>query len=385
MDESDRQQPTEPGESVITLEDVTSCAETENGDRTQPTELGEDGTMREYITPLFSTETEGTGDTQATCSHVESMADSERQQPTAPDKTAIMVDAATRIAEVEDEDRQQPTAPNKTAIMVDAATRLAEVEDEDRQQPTEPNKTAIMVDAATRLAEGEDEDRQQPTEPGENGIMLEDVTHIASTETEGSDDTQAARSQSCGAWKPCMFAKWLWGIIYDKDNGDFTRLDLVLGVVSIIIYFVDIGSDVRLAVGYFQDGQWIYGGLTTAFIVVAYICLLALWLYRHEHGDDQSRLWWICRHFLAILGLIPVVATLESMYYGWRCRTRQSDKTKYIYVAAAPADLRLAESFLESAPQLCFQLYVVFKGDDDDSAGTLLFNAGGSTDSGWLC
>nr|KAG5713011.1 hypothetical protein BaRGS_021805 [Batillaria attramentaria] len=101
-----------------------------------------------------------------------------------------------------------------------------------------------------------------------------------------------------------MFAKWLWGIIYDKENGDFTRLDLVLGVVSIIIYFVDIG-------------------------------------------------------------------TLESMYYGWRCRTRQSDKTKYIYVAAAPADLRLAESFLEAAPQLCFQLYVVFRGDDDDSGGSV--------------
>nr|KAG5713009.1 hypothetical protein BaRGS_021803 [Batillaria attramentaria] len=77
-----------------------------------------------------------------------------------------------------------------------------------------------------------------------------------------------------------------------------------------------------------------------------------------------------------------LMRTLESMYYGWRCRTRQNDKTKYDSVATTPACLRLFESFLEAAPQLCFQLYVVFRGVDDESGGTLLFNAGVNTDSG---
>ncbi|KAK7505718.1 hypothetical protein BaRGS_00002989 [Batillaria attramentaria] len=195
----------------------------------------------------------------------------------------------------------------------DSLYNLSHVEsmaDSDRQHPTAPGETVIMLEDVKPCAETENGDRPQPTDSGEDHVMQEEhVTPPATTETEGTDDTQTTWLRSCRTWKPCVFAKWLWGIIYDKENGDFTRLELVLGVATIILYLVDIGTDVRLAVRYFQDGEWIYGGLTTAFIAFAYIWLLVLGLYAYgKYDDDQSRLWFICRLFLVIVGLSPVVA-----------------------------------------------------------------------------
>ncbi|KAK7505715.1 hypothetical protein BaRGS_00002986 [Batillaria attramentaria] len=250
-----------------------------------------------------------------------------------------------------------------------------EVEDEDRPQPTDLGDDTVQEDV-TPCAEAENGDRPQPANLGEDDIrvMPEGVTPITTTETEVTDDTQTPCLLSCGTWKPCTFAERLWGNIHDKHNDDFTRLDLVMGIVSIILYLLDVGTDAELAVRYFQDKQWIYGGLTTAFIVIAYIVVLILgWGF--YHSNDVSRGWWMCRLLLLMLGLSPVIATLECLYYGWRGRTRETDNVKYDGIRKGPINLRLLESFLEAAPQLCFQLYIVVKEKPDDDITAAILRA----------
>ncbi|KAK7505616.1 hypothetical protein BaRGS_00002887 [Batillaria attramentaria] len=168
--------------------------------------------------------------------------------------------------------------------------------------------------------------------------------------------------------------KLIAGYIWDTEH-EFTRFDFVMGVISVILYIADVGTDVRLAVMYFVDGEWIYGGLTTALVVIAYLVVMFMgWIY---YGENRSvpKAWWCCRIVFLILGLSPVILTVEFLYRGWKSRTctGEDEKTKYTKTATGNSAVRMLEGFLEAAPQLCFQLYVVFrdKPEEDVPAATL--------------
>lgn len=48
---------------------------------------------------------------------------------------------------------------------------------------------------------------------------------------------------------------------------DFSWFDILIGVGSIVVYFVDVITDIKLAVDYFLDSKWFFGGVTTALII----------------------------------------------------------------------------------------------------------------------
>ncbi|KAK7445363.1 hypothetical protein BaRGS_00040351, partial [Batillaria attramentaria] len=83
-------------------------------------------------------------------------------------------------------------------------------------------------------------------------------------------------------------------------------LDFVLGIVGIILYIVDIATDLQLAISYFLDGHMIYGGLTTAFIGLAYIVVSVFGLGLFFNMNVPT-VWWVCRIVFLILGLSPVI------------------------------------------------------------------------------
>ncbi|KAK7505716.1 hypothetical protein BaRGS_00002987 [Batillaria attramentaria] len=380
-EDADRQQPADSGEAemMMVLEKVTTCATTEDVDRQQPPDSGETDIVLEVTTPPATAEDadrqQPAGSDEAVIILEEvtqstTAEDADRQQLPDSSEAVIMLEEVTPSATAEDADRQQLPDSSETDILLEVTTPSDTAENADRQQPPHSGEAVIMLEEVTTSATAEDADTHQPPGSAETEILLEEVTPSAAAEIKSAEDTQSVSStclRTCGTWKPCMLAKSLWGNIYDKKkhNVDFTRLEFVLGVVSIIIYFVDMGTDVWLAVEYFQGGEWIYGGLTTAFIVAAYVPLLIIALNSYRMYDEiQSRLWWVCKLVLVILGLSPVVATLECMYYGWRGRTRPDDAL--MYNPFLPAFLRLLESFLEAAPQLCFQLYIIFKEKPED-------------------
>ncbi|KAK7505719.1 hypothetical protein BaRGS_00002990 [Batillaria attramentaria] len=62
--------------------------------------------------------------------------------------------------------------------------------------------------------------------------------------------------------------------------------------------------------------------------------------------------------------------SLEYMYYGWKGRSRAEERETCSETAVYSTILRLWESFLEAAPQLCFQLYIVFKEKPEERIAT---------------
>ncbi|KAK7461592.1 hypothetical protein BaRGS_00038636, partial [Batillaria attramentaria] len=172
---------------------------------------------------------------------------------------------------------------------------------------------------------------------------------------------------------PWKLAKWLWRQVNDTHHGRFTRLDFVLLIVGIIIYIVDIATDLQLAISYFLGGHVIYGGLTTAFIGLAYIVVSSFGIDKFLKNKKVPTVWWVCRIVFLILGLSPVILMVEMMYYGMKSRARhregEREDKRYTDTAEGTVFLQLFEGFMEAAPQLCFQLYITFKEKPDDDVG----------------
>ncbi|KAK7505686.1 hypothetical protein BaRGS_00002957 [Batillaria attramentaria] len=184
-------------------------------------------------------------------------------------------------------------------------------------------------------------DSTQSTSSAEIAAEPEDDTPMHSDETEATKDRARGKLT-----KTC----------------NLTRLKLLAGLVPIVLYAVDVGSDVSLAVTYFLDGEWIYGGLTTAFCVFAYVTLVVMGVKFFNNYEEEQPRRRACRLFLVMLGLSPVVASVEYLRCRWKDLTpRRSDKKLLLKADYALMILRLLESFLEAAPQLCLQLYIVFK------------------------
>ncbi|KAK7461608.1 hypothetical protein BaRGS_00038652 [Batillaria attramentaria] len=119
------------------------------------------------------------------------------------------------------------------------------------------------------------------------------------------DDTENPRTEKTK--RPWKLARWVWQQVNDTHHGPFTRLDFGLGIAHIILYIVDIASDLQLAISYFLDGHVLYGGLTTAFIGLAYIFVSLSGLASFIKNKKVPTAWWVCRIVFLILGLSPVI------------------------------------------------------------------------------
>jgi len=92
----------------------------------------------------------------------------------------------------------------------------------------------------------------------------------------------------------------------------FGILDVPLVIVfGIILYLVDVGSDIMAAVVYFQEGHRIWASLTITFVVVSALCWAAVaiswtWWY-DDDKKNQHQTYRRVRIVLAVLLLDPLV------------------------------------------------------------------------------
>ena len=90
----------------------------------------------------------------------------------------------------------------------------------------------------------------------------------------------------------------------------FGILDVPLILVfGIILYVVDVGSDITAAVVYLQEGRLVWGLLTITFVVMSAVCWAEVswtWWY-YDDGKEQHQTYRRMRMVLSVLLLDPLV------------------------------------------------------------------------------
>ncbi|KAI8486399.1 PREDICTED: XK-related protein 6-like isoform X2 [Branchiostoma belcheri] len=164
----------------------------------------------------------------------------------------------------------------------------------------------------------------------------------------------------------------------------FSTLDVLWTVGGILTFVWDIGSDIALACMYWSKKRYYFFGFTLFFVALPSIVLQLFslkWYLQdesrdaEEESDDQrgrvarkkpAILSWLWRSFLHFLQLGTIVRYIRTLKYG--CESQQ-ERERYQYVVYEWADvcmLRLFEAFLESAPQLTLQLYIMAHEEEKD-------------------
>jgi len=173
-----------------------------------------------------------------------------------------------------------------------------------------------------------------------------------------------------------------------RAKANFSWLDITCIVVSICSYMADLATDGFIAATYYQTHHYWYFGLTVAFVAIPAITMTGMstkWYIKdqnNEHFPHVSRSRWAFRIFCLIFFLSPVARYVDTLFYGIQSKKAKRKKDfprmaqYYARMAYEDADatfLRLFECFMESAPQLVLQLYIImaknpFNSGDDPLA-----------------
>ncbi|KAH7972047.1 hypothetical protein HPB52_005818 [Rhipicephalus sanguineus] len=194
----------------------------------------------------------------------------------------------------------------------------------------------------------------------------------------------------------------------DKRSDRFTALSALFTIVSLLAYAADVGSDAATCYFLYLEGNPWWFGLTLAVTVVAAVTVNAFSLRWYMHDDRESRasakelagaqgvvatpvhrprmgpLGWAFRVLFHLAFLGPVVRYIDLLVYGLKSRSRdkrsrqrqqqwhltpvrleqpRSQQVDYyllmIHEDRDTALLALLESFMQSAPQLVLQLYIL--------------------------
>ncbi|XP_033737420.1 XK-related protein 7-like isoform X1 [Pecten maximus] len=181
--------------------------------------------------------------------------------------------------------------------------------------------------------------------------------------------------------------------LIDQTDGSyrypFTKLDLFITVCSTIFFLYDFVSDIVLTEEYYRHGRYLAFWLTASFTVVPAVISNGLsiqWYYldyrrekKHPEIVSTSLCTWFCRVFFTFpLMMGPAVRHVEYIYHGCKSWTKNQDdddkkkKKDHHYKQMLYEDndaslIRMLESFLESAPQLIIQLYIILTEDKHNS------------------
>ncbi|XP_037668580.1 XK-related protein 6 [Choloepus didactylus] len=181
-------------------------------------------------------------------------------------------------------------------------------------------------------------------------------------------------------------------------------LDCLWIVLALLVFFGDVGTDLWLALDYYRKGDYGYFGLTLFFVLVPSLLVQSLsfrWFVQDytggglgaveglssrgppmmgavyvRGGPGAQRLCrlsvWIWQSVIHLLQMGQVWRYIRTMYLGIQSQRRKEHQRRFywamMYEYADVNMLRLLETFLESAPQLVLQLYIMIQ---KNSAETL--------------
>lgn len=153
----------------------------------------------------------------------------------------------------------------------------------------------------------------------------------------------------------------------------FDLLDAASLIFSMTSFFLDLVTDIAVACFHYLNNDYWYCALTVAFIMLPTLITTSISLRwyivdsRIEGTDPVSKSQWIVRFIFHTLQIGPILRYYESLQYGLKFReTKDLEEKRGIYMKMIYEDadatmLRLFESFMESAPQLMLQMYIITK------------------------
>ncbi|XP_042366608.1 XK-related protein 9 [Plectropomus leopardus] len=160
-----------------------------------------------------------------------------------------------------------------------------------------------------------------------------------------------------------------------QPENQYTKLRWLLTVLGLLLYVVDIWTDVGLALRYFQGKQFVWTGLTLVFVLAGLLVtqIFSYAWYRDDMNDEgKPTISGMSKGGLAVLHLFGM--GVFTRYYhllkkGFKvvwiptnsyAMEEKIDVHHNLFCLATDLSmLKLFEAFLESVPQLLLQLYIV--------------------------
>uniref|UniRef100_T1IQT0 XK-related protein n=1 Tax=Strigamia maritima TaxID=126957 RepID=T1IQT0_STRMM len=151
---------------------------------------------------------------------------------------------------------------------------------------------------------------------------------------------------------------------------EYTYWNCFCDIAGIIFFYFDLFSDVTLIASYYNEGFYTYAGLTMAFVIVPSV-LISIFSIIWYCSKDAIELispvpptMWTLRILFHLLLMALVWRKIESVYFG--CKNLRNPNPEYTtYKAKFKATttlLSVIDAYLESAPQLLLQLYILIHG-----------------------
>ncbi|XP_068230219.1 uncharacterized protein [Palaemon carinicauda] len=138
----------------------------------------------------------------------------------------------------------------------------------------------------------------------------------------------------------------------------FTVFDGTFMAFSMVTFVVDIGTDLNLVIRYFLAGSLIWAALTLMLVIFPAIIVMILSMRWHlADGHRVTKVYWAAH--ITLWGILHRYILMFKT--GFKAR-RSQDLSDYDELYRQQSDvcmLRMFESFMESAPQLVLQLYIM--------------------------
>jgi len=148
---------------------------------------------------------------------------------------------------------------------------------------------------------------------------------------------------------------------------EFTWFDVLLNLVSIFCYLIDVVSDLVTCYVHYKTKNFVFFYLTMLFIIVPTLIttFISLRWYINDAKNEGSpvvtRTRWIVRSLFLFFQMGQIMRYIDSLAFGIKYMNKPHVKyyQSMVHEDTDATMLRLFECFLESAPQLLIQLYLI--------------------------